>query len=257
MESIKESAASSRLPTNGGSGDSIFVTTRWTMVLAAADRSDPQAERAMEEICSIYWFPIYAYIRRRNHSPEDAEDLTQEFFRCLCEKHWIADADREKGKLRAFLITALKRFLAKEWRRACAQKRGGGQPHISIDTDIAERRYEAAGTPNLEAEALFDRQWALSLLELTMKRLEQEYAEAGKTTLFIQLKNGLIMEHQSIDYTAMASALDMNEGAVRVAVHRLRKRFRELYRAEVAQTLPLGVSLDDELRDLAASLVRH
>ncbi|MBN2684483.1 MAG: sigma-70 family RNA polymerase sigma factor [Pontiellaceae bacterium] len=243
--------------TESESNGDIFVTTRWTMVLAAADRSDPKAERAMEEICSIYWFPIYAYIRRRNHSPEDAEDLTQEFFRCLCEKHWIADADREIGKLRAFLVTALKRFLAKEWRRACTQKRGGGQHPISIDTSVAENRYESAGTPNLEAEALFDRQWALSLLDLTMKQLEQEYTAAGKTTLFAQLKNGLIMEHQSINYSSMASALDMTEGAVRVAVHRLRKRFRELYRAAVAQTLPPGANLDDELKDLSASLARH
>lgn len=255
--SIKESAAASQLPTDGGSGESIFVTTRWTMVLVAADQSGPQAERALEEICSIYWFPLYAYIRRRGKSPEDAEDLVQEFFRRMLEKNWIADADRTKGRLRAFLITALKHFLAKEWRRVSAQKRGGGELHLSIDTDIAESRYEAAGTPNLEAEALFDRQWALSLLDLTMKRLEQEYAAAGKTMLFAQLKNGLIMEHESIDYSSMASALDMTEGAVRVAVHRLRKRFRELYRMEVAQTLPPGVNLDDELRDLSASLARH
>ncbi|MBN2703165.1 MAG: sigma-70 family RNA polymerase sigma factor [Pontiellaceae bacterium] len=254
--SIKESGACSGSPTDGESGESIFVTTRWSVVMAAG-QSTPQAERAMEEICSIYWFPIYAYIRRRNHSPEDAEDLTQEFFRCLCEKHWIADADREKGKLRAFLVTALKRFLAKEWRKVSAQKRGGGQHPISIDTDIAESRYEAVGTPNLGAEALFDRQWALSLLDLTLKRLEQEYDAAGKTKLFAQLKNGLIMEHESIDYSSMASALDMTEGAVRVAVHRLRKRFRELYRMEVVQTLPPNVSLDDELRDLSASLARH
>lgn len=232
----------------------IFVTTRWTVVLAAADRSTPQAERALEEICQIYWFPLYAYIRRRGHSPEDAEDLTQEFFRQLLEHHWIEDVDREKGRLRAFLITALKHFMAKEWRKASAQKRGGGQFNLSIDTRIAEGRYASTATPSVEAEVLFDREWALTLLDLTINRLEMEYADADKANLFIHLKDGLVMAHEGLDYPFLAKKLDMTEGAVRVAVHRMRKRFRELYRAEIAQTLPTGADLDDELRHLSASL---
>ena len=235
----------------------IFVTTRWTVVLAAADRSTPQAERAMEEICQTYWFPLYAYIRRRGHSPEDAEDLTQAFFRQLLEHHWIADADREKGRLRAFLITALKHFLAKEWRRASAQKRGGGQRILSLDSSIAEGRYASNETPQLEAESLFDRQWALTLLELTMKQLENEYVDAGKAADFSKLKEGLVISHQAINYPSLSAELDMTEGAVRVAVHRMRKRFRELYRTEVAQTLPPGTDLDEELRHLSASLVNE
>ncbi|MBN2162416.1 MAG: sigma-70 family RNA polymerase sigma factor [Pontiellaceae bacterium] len=234
----------------------IFVTTRWTVVLNAAGDSSLQAARAMEEICRIYWFPLYAYIRRRGHSPEDAEDLTQEFFRQLLEKQWIAEADRNKGKLRAFLITALKHFMAKEWRKASAKKRGSGRHMLSLDSSIAEGRYASTDFPQIEAEALFDRQWALTLLDLTLKRLELEYADNGKTELFKALKNGLVMAHASLDYPRLARQLDMTEGAVRVTVHRMRKRFRELYRSEIAQTLPPGSDLDEELRHLAGGLVR-
>jgi DNA-directed RNA polymerase specialized sigma24 family protein len=242
---------------DSGKTDDIFVTTRWTMVLAAAERSSPQAERAMEEICSIYWFPIYAYIRRRNHSPEDAEDLTQEFFRCLCEKHWIGDADREKGKLRAFLITSLKYFLVGEHRKASAQKRGGGAFHLSIDTAVAEGSYASAvESPSVDAEHIFDRQWALTLLDRTMQLLKNESADAGKKELFSALKDGLFLSHQTIDYPALAQRLSNSEGALRVAVHRMRKRFREIYRREVAQTLPPGADLDEELHYLMRSLSR-
>ena len=236
------------------SGD-IFVTTRWSVVQEARG-STPQSREALAHICQTYWFPLYAYVRRRGHSPEDAEDLTQEFFRQLLEHRWINDVDRAKGRLRAFLITALKRFLAKERRRAFAKKRGGGQHILSLDSRIAEGRYASCENPSLEAEALYDRQWALTLLDLTVQRLENEYAEAGKAELFGALKEGLVMTHQSIDYPTLAAELDMTEGAARVAVHRMRKRFREIYRAEVAQTLPSGTDLDEELHHLAASLAR-
>ncbi len=235
----------------------IFVTTRWTMVLNAAGGSAPQAERALEEICQVYWFPLYAYIRRRGHSAEDAEDLTQEFFRRLLEHNWIADADREKGKLRAFLITALKRFMAKEWRRASAQKRGDGQRLLPLDSSIAEGRYASTVTPGDDAEALFDREWALTLLDLTVKHLENEYADGGKAELFTKLKDGLVMSHEALSYPSLAKELAMTEGAVRVAVHRMRKRFRELYRQEIAQTLPPGADLDEELHHLSTSLAQE
>jgi RNA polymerase sigma-70 factor (ECF subfamily) len=241
-------------PTTGTDND-IFVTTRWTMVLAAADGSTPQAERALEEICRIYWYPLYAYIRRRGHSQQDAEDLTQEFFRQLLEHHWIADVDREKGRLRAFLITSLKHFMAKEWRHASAKKRGGGQVNLSIDSGIAEGRYaSAAKTPSMEAEALFDHEWALTLLDLTMKLLKDEYADAGKSERFALLKEGLFAPHQDMDYPSLAASLHLSVEATQVAVHRLRKRFRELYRMEVAQTLPPGANLDEEIRHLGGSL---
>lgn len=255
--SIKESEACSWSPTGVESGDSIFVTTRWSVVLDAADQSGPQAERAMEEICTIYWFPLYAYIRWRGNSPEDAEDLTQEFFRRMLEKNWIADADRAKGRLRAFLITALKHFLAKEWRKVSAQKRGGDQLHLSIDTGIAEGRYAACTkNPSAQAETLYDREWALTLLELTLSRLKNEYDDAGKKERFNMLRGGLFAPHQEIDYPVLAESLGLTVSATQVAIHRLRKRFRELYREEVAQTLPPDADLDDEIRHLSQSLSR-
>ncbi len=241
--------------TDSSSRDDIFVTTRWTMVLNAADGSTPQAERAMEEICHIYWFPLYAYIRRRGRSSEDAEDLTQEFFRQLLEKNWIAAADREKGRLRAFMITSLKNFLANEWRQTTAKKRGGGQHPVPIDTGVAEGRYASAAiSPSIEAEALFDHQWALTLLELTLQRLGDEYADAGKAAEFTALQDGLFLAHETFNYSSMAVRLGKSVNALRVTIHRMRKRFRELYREEVAQTLPPGGDLDDELRYLAKSL---
>lgn len=237
-----------------GYGD-IFVTTRWTVVLMAADQSAPEAERALEEICQTYWFPLYAYIRRRGHSAEDAEDLTQDFFRLLLEKNWIASADRGKGRLRAFLITSLKNFLTNEWRQASAQKRGGGQHPVSIDTGVAEGRYASAtASPSIEAEALFDSQWALTLLELTLQRLADEYAADGKADEFTALQDGLFLAHETFNYPDMAARLGKSVNALRVTVHRMRKRFRELYREEVAQTLPPGADPDDELRHLAKSL---
>jgi RNA polymerase sigma-70 factor (ECF subfamily) len=248
----------SRLSRSAGTSDDIFVTTRWTVVLAAVDQSEPEAERALEELCKTYWFPLYAYIRRRGHSPEDAEDLAQEFFRQLLEHHWIEDADREKGRLRAFLITVLKRFMANEWRKASAQKRGGGRTPLSIDSGVAEGRYASAvKSPSVEAEKVFDHQWAITLLELTLRRLKNEYADSGKSDVFAALKDGLFLDGQSIDYPAMADKLGNTEGALRVTVHRMRKRFRELYREEVAQTLPQGARLDDEMRYLAESLARN
>lgn len=236
--------------------DDIFVTTQWTVVLAAGDHSTRQSERALEEICQTYWFPLYAYVRRRGHSKEDAEDLTQEFFRQLLQHRWIEDADRTKGRLRAFLITALKHFMANEWRKASARKRGGGQRLLSIDSGIAEGRYATVGNPRIDAETLFDRQWALTLLELTVNQLEREYADTGKAAEFAVLKEGLV-GHQTIDYPAVAVRLKLSEGAARVAVHRMRKRFRELYREEVKQTLPPGTGIDEELHYLAESLARR
>ena len=210
----------------------IFVTTRWTVVREAKGAT-PQSQEALEEICRTYWFPLYAYVRRRGHSPADAEDLTQGFFRQLLEYRWIDDVDREKGRLRAFLITALKRFMAKEWRKATAKKRGGGLPCVSIDAGLAEGRYAESGTPSLDAEALFDRQWALAVLEATIQRLETEFSKAGKSAEFEVLKESLALSRDAIKYADLAARLKMSEGAVRVATHRLRKRFRQLYRDEV------------------------
>jgi DNA-directed RNA polymerase specialized sigma24 family protein len=238
--------------------DDIFVTTRWTVVQAAGRRSTPQSERAMEEICQTYWFPLYAYVRRRGHSKENAEDLTQEFFRQLLEHRWIENADRTKGKLRAFLITALKRFMAKEWRKASAGKRGGGVPCLSMDADLAESRYASSlNTPHLDAEVLFDRQWAMTVLEQTLQRLESEQIDAGKGESYAVLKNTLALNRAAIDYAQIAKGLKVANGAARTATHRLRKRFRELYREEIASTLPPDADLDEEARYLAESLAKE
>jgi RNA polymerase sigma factor (sigma-70 family) len=233
----------------------IFPHTRWSVVLAARQRPSPESAAALEAICSAYWYPLYAYVRRCGQSAHDAQDLTQEFFCRLLEKRWLDAADREKGKLRSFLIVALKNFMHKEWRRASAQRRGGGQAHAQFDTVFAESRY-AADSVSLAPDETFDQQWALTLLELTVNRLRAEFEAAGKPGDFDVLKGCLLADRGAIDYGTVAKQLAINEGAARVAVHRLRKRFREIYREEISQTLADGADLDAELHHLAAALAR-
>ena len=233
-----------------------FPHTRWTLVLAAARTPSPESAAALEAICCAYWYPLYAFARRCGQSPADAQDLTQEFFRLLLEKRWLEDADREKGRLRSFLVGAMKHFMAKEWRRASAQRRGGGQVHVPMDTAFAEGRYAADPDADLAADEVFDRQWALTLLDLTMERLQAEFAAAERAADFAVLKDSLTASHGTIDYASIASRLGVSEGAARVAVHRLRKRFRDVYREEIARTLPAGADADAEMRHLANALAR-
>lgn len=234
----------------------LFPPTRWSVVLAATREPSVEAAAALETICRAYWYPLYAFVRRSGSSRHDAQDLTQEFFRHLLEKRWLAAADREKGRLRTFLVTALKRFMAKEWRYASAQKRGGGQVQVPLDTTFAESCYAADGKSQLAPDAVFDREWALTLLELTMQRLEAEFGVAGKAGEFAVLKSCLAAARRSIDYGDVAAKLSLSEGAARVAVHRMRKRFRELYREEITHTLPDQADLDAEMRHLAGVLAR-
>ena len=233
---------------------SVFPQTRWSVVLAARERYSPESGAALEAICRAYWYPLYAYVRRYGHSPHDAQDLTQEFFCRLLEKRWLDAADREKGKLRSFLIVALKKFMSKKWRSASAQRRSGGLTQVPFDTAFAESRY-AADSHSLAPDEAFDQQWALTLLELTVDRLRTEFAEANKAD-FDTFKSYLTAERGSIDYAEVARRLGTTEGAGRVAVHRLRKRFRELYREEISHTLADGADLDAEVRHLAAALGR-
>ena len=232
----------------------IFPNTRWSVVLAATQRPSPESAAALEAICRAYWYPLHAYVRRCGQPPHDAQDLTQEFFCRLLEKRWLDAADREKGKLRIFLITALKHFMCNEWRKAAAQRRGGGEAPVQFDTAIAESRYVADQSPRLAADETFDRQWALRLLDLTLNRLETEFVTAGKPGDFAVLKDCLMQERGAIEYAAVAKRLGLKAGAARVAVHRLRKRFREIYREEISQTLADGKDLEAELRHLAAAL---
>ncbi|HEX7653898.1 MAG TPA: sigma factor [Verrucomicrobiae bacterium] len=232
----------------------VFPNTRWSVVLAAR-QATPEAAAALEIICREYWYPLYAFVRRCGQSPHDAQDLTQAFFCRLLEKRWLDAADRAKGRLRSFLIQALKNFMSNEWDRTAAQRRGGGMIPVQLDTAFAESRF-AADTQALAPDETFDRQWALTLIRLTMERLKAEFAAAGRPTDYEHLKPCLLADRGTLDYAGVARGLGVNENAARVAVHRLRKRFREIYREEIAQTLAAGADLEAELRHLAAALAR-
>ena len=232
----------------------LFVTTRWSVVLAARGESSPASAEALESICRIYWPPLYALVRRQGHAPPDAQDLTQEFFARLLEKNYLHAADRQKGRLRTFLHVALKRFLANEWDRARAQKRGGGVAPVSFDTAMAEERYLQHGTEAFSAERIYERQWAMTLLEQSHAKLRAEYQAARKEAEYDLLKGTLTAERGAILYAELAAQLHTTEGAARVAVHRVRKRFRELFRATIADTVEDAAEVDDEVRYVARVL---
>ena len=242
-------------PTSSSEAPRLFPHTRWSLVLAATQKDSAESAAALEAVCRAYWQPLYAYVRRCGRSPHDAQDLTQEFFRLLLEKRWLDSADPDKGRLRTFLIVMLKNFMAKEWRRASAQRRGGGQAHARFDTAFAECSYAADRT--LAPDETYDRQWALMLLGLTISRLRAEFESAGKVADFDALKDCLMAARGTIDYAMLAARLGVNEGAARVAAHRLRKRFREIYREEISHTLADDADLDAELRHLAEVLARQ
>ena len=235
---------------------SLFVTTHWSVVLAAKDKASPASASALEALCRTYWYPLYAFVRRQGHAACDAQDLTQEFFARLLQKDYLAAAAREKGRFRTFLRVSLKRFLANEWDRARRLKRGGGQPLFSLDTAIGEERYQSERGDGLPPDLLYERRWAMTLLEQALGRLRAEHAGAGKTVEFEQLKGVLMADRGAIDYAALAATLDGSEGAARVAVHRLRKRFRELFRAAVADTVSAPDELESELRHLVSVLAK-
>ena len=227
--------------------------TRWSVVEAAADEDSQVVGEALEGICRDYWYPLYAFARRSGQSSENAKDLTQGFFAVFLEKGWIAAADREKGRLRTFLLTAFRRFMAKEWRWLQAEVRGGRVTTISLDDEGAEDRYVQARS-ELPAEEFYDRQWALALMAGTIANLEAEFVQAGRPGNFAILKGTLMAGRGEIDYAALADPLGLNEGAVRVAVHRFRKRFRTLFREGVERTLAEGENVEEEMGYLARVL---
>ena len=202
----------------------------------------------MDALCQAYWYPLYAFVRRQGLSPQDAQDLTQEFFSRLLEKEYLRAVVQEKGRFRSFLLMALKRFLAKEWDREHAQKRGGGRTAIVLDTELAERRYIGEGSEHLPPDRVYERRWALTLLEQALVRLRGEYAAAGDAARFDQLKGWLAASRGEIPYDQVAAVLGASEGAARVAVHRLRQRFRELFREEVGATVSTADEVEDEMR---------
>jgi len=233
-----------------------FVTTRWSVVLAAQDKSSPDAAAALETLCRAYWYPLYAFVRRSGHLPEDAQDLTQEFFARLLQKHWLDAAEPERGRFRTFLIMALKRLLANEWDRTQAAKRGGGQRSVPLDTKFAETRYAQEPAATMPADFLYERRWALTLLDQAMASLRAEYERDGRGNDFEQLKEYLVAERGSIPYAKIAGELKVAEGAARVAVHRLRKRFRETFRETIAQTVTNPGEADAEVRYVIEVLSR-
>lgn len=234
-------------------GAGAFMTTHWSVVLKAGRDSSPAAAAALSELCQAYWYPLYAYARRRGCAPEAAKDAVQEFFLKLTATRFFASAKREKGKFRSFLLTALKRFLINEWHRARRQKRGGEQPAVSLDECLAESRYRLDVADDESADVLFDRQWAMTLLDRVFVRLEKDYAAAGKQPLFNELRGTISRaEQQETAYADVAKRLKMSEGAVKVAVHRLRAKYREALRAEIAQTVAGPEQVEEEIRDLFA-----
>ena len=237
-----------------GEGRSVFVTTHWSVVLSARQKDSPQSAAALETLCRTYWYPLYAYVRRQGQSPHDAQDLTQGFFARLLQKDYLKAAAREKGRFRTFLIVALKRFLANEWDHDRAQKRGGGQPPLSLDTELAEERYRIEPVEGATADRIFERRWALTLLDRTMTRLREEFTTAGRAEDFKRLKACLTAERGDISYAEIAAALGQSEGTVRVAVHRLRKRFRDIFREEIAHTVSSPEEIDEEVRYLMGVL---
>ncbi len=229
-----------------------FATTRWSMIAAVCDGPTGEADAALEALCRAYWYPLYAYVRRSGHAPADAQDLTQAFFVRLLEKDWLRDARPGLGRFRSFLLMALKRFLAKEWRRENARKRGGGLDWVALDAGEAEARY--AIEPTLGPDETFERRWAMTLLDRALAGVAAEYQEAGRAGEFATLKENLTAPRGEIDYEATAAALGLSAGAARVAVHRLRKRFREALRSEIAQTVVSPGELDGELAHLVKIL---
>jgi RNA polymerase sigma-70 factor (ECF subfamily) len=232
-----------------------FSPTHWSVVLAAAGGADStRARDALEKLCRNYWPPIYAFVRRQGHNPHDAQDLTQEFFARLLERNSLANVDQAKGRFRSFLLASLKHFLANEWDKANAKKRGGGRPPISIDAAAAESSCVFEPADLLTADKIFERRWALALLDQVLRRLREEYARDGREKQFEQLKLTLTEASRSVPYAEIAVRLGTSEGAVKVAVHRLRQRYRELLRAEIADTVADPREIEDEIRNLFAAL---
>ncbi len=231
-----------------------FATTHWSVIAAAQDAASPECQEALATLCRTYWYPLYAFIRRQGYSPEESEDLTQGFVAELLDKNTLNVADRTKGKFRSFLLTACKHYLSHERDRARAQKRGGGRPILSLDFQRGETRYLAEPSHGLTPERLFDRGWALTMLDGVFSRLREESAGKDKGRLFEHLRVFLLGEKVSLPYSRVAQELGMTEGAVKVAAHRLRRRFRELVCEEIVNTVDQSADTEEEIRELFAAL---
>jgi RNA polymerase sigma-70 factor (ECF subfamily) len=237
-----------------GAGRGRFNTTRWSVVLAAGADPSEQAERALAELCEGYWYPLYAYVRRRGYDADAARDLTQAFFAKLLEKNGLTSADPERGRFRSFLLASMKNFLASEWRRQVTAKRGGDVDVVSIDYQDAENRYQVEPAHALTPEAIYERRWALALLERAVEDVRTQYAGRAKTEVFDALKEYLGYDPGGVPYRELAHQLDQSEAALRTALSRLRARWRARLRELVAETVQEGQTVDDELNDLIRAL---
>lgn len=233
-----------------------FATTRWSLVLQARDKQNAQSSKALADLCQAYWYPLYVFIRKRSRDAHEAQDLTQGFFTRLLEKDFLLDVSPERGRFRAFLLAAIKHYAANEWERARAKKRGGDRQHFSqsFDWESGESRFLTEPAHDLTAERLFDREWALALLKRVLDRLRDEQVTEGKGDLFAVLQSFLTVDHDNADYSQAALSMNSNEAALRVSVHRLRKRYRHILRDEISQTVVNRSELDDEIRHLFQAL---
>lgn len=231
-----------------------FATTRWSLVQSAGRNSSAAAREALAALCETYWYPLYAYIRRRGHQPQDAADLAQAFFVDLLERDSLRVADPARGRFRSFLLASCGHFLANRRRHAAAKKRGGSRAMLSLDFDAAEQRYQFEPASDATAEKLFERRWAMTLLDQALARLREHYVAAGKHSLFDELKAYLGSGEPQAAYDEVAGRLNMTPAAVKVAVHRCRRRCREILREQIAETVSHPDLVDEELRDLFAAV---
>jgi RNA polymerase sigma factor (sigma-70 family) len=232
----------------------VFSTTHWSVVLAAGEKDSPAAAAALEQLCRIYWYPLYGFVRRQGQSPQDAEDLTQQFFCRLLEKDHLGKADRNRGKFRNFLLVSLKNFLINERKRVGRLKRGGDLTFLSFDAQEAEERYAREPSDNATPASAYERQWAVALVEQVFSVLREEYAATDKANLFTALKVFIWGDAEAASYAQIGVQLHLTVGAVKVAVHRLRQRFRQVLRDQTAQTVARPEDIDEELRHLIGVL---
>jgi RNA polymerase sigma-70 factor (ECF subfamily) len=231
-----------------------FAITRWSIVLRAGRADDAGAQDALERLCRAYWYPLYAHVRRRGHSAADAQDLTQGFFARLLERQTLAFADPARGRFRSFMLTALDHFVADEWNRSRAQKRGGGREPVSIDAALAEKRSDMEPVDDEAPDKAFDRRWALAVLDSVLARLEDEYRRTGRGDVFEALRPALAGPRETLPYSELARQLGQTEGAVKIAVHRLRKRYRVILEDTIADTVTSRAEAEEEMRHLFRSL---
>lgn len=231
-----------------------FASTHWSVVLLAGQEHSTQSAAALEQLCRAYWYPLYAFVRREGHGPEAAADLTQEFFSRLLANNGLVAVDRSKGKYRTFLLASMKHLLANEWNRAQTQKRGGGFAHFSLDAAAAEDRYRLDPADELTPERIFERRWAETVIDSVTRRLQGEFAAADLSERFEALKIFLMADDDPPSYAEAARRLSMSEGAVRTAIYRLRQRYGELFREEIAQTVSGPQEMEEEIRQFFAAL---